>query len=198
PVQRLDDIVNLQAGVVDGHFRGGREGEVQYQVDGVSVNNPYDNASTLQLDRSVLQEVQVIQGTFDAEYGQAMSGVVNAVLRSGDDDAYEFSAEAYAGDYFSPGNDSMTVRDRFSGAELDVARFPYISDIDPRALQNYQFSLSGPVPLARRTTFLFNGQRQISHGQLMGRRFFMPTDTSDFENKNYYPTGDGAKLPPRG
>jgi hypothetical protein len=66
PVQSLTDVVNLQAGVVDGHFRGGRAGEVQYQVDGVSVNNPYDNSSVVQLDKSVLQEVQVITGTFDA------------------------------------------------------------------------------------------------------------------------------------
>ena len=83
PVQDLDDVVNLQAGVVDGHFRGGRHGEVQYQVDGVSVNNAFDNSSSLKVDRSLLQEVQVISGTFDAEYGQAMSGVVNAVLKQG-------------------------------------------------------------------------------------------------------------------
>ena len=66
-VQELQDIVNLQAGVVDGHFRGGRIGEVQYQVDGVSVNNAYDNKSTLRLDRSLLEEVQVVSGTFDAD-----------------------------------------------------------------------------------------------------------------------------------
>src|ERR1051325_3771987 len=82
PVQELTDIVNLQAGVVDGHFRGGhfrggRAGEVQYQVNGVSVNNSYDNTSVVKIDRSLIQEVQVITGTFDAEYGQAMSGVVN-------------------------------------------------------------------------------------------------------------------------
>ena len=85
PVQELQDVVNLQAGVVtqggDLHFRGGRGGEVQFQVDGVSVNNAYDNKSSLRIDRSLLEEVQVISGTFDAEYGQAMSGVVNAVLR---------------------------------------------------------------------------------------------------------------------
>src|SRR5262245_5923223 len=68
PVQDLADVVNLQAGVIDGHFRGGRLGEVQYQVDGVTVNNVYDNVSTLKLDRSLLEEVQVISGTFDAEY----------------------------------------------------------------------------------------------------------------------------------
>src|SRR5262245_3581017 len=68
PVQELQDVVNLQAGVVDGHFRGGRQNEVQYQVDGVSVNNAFDNSNSVKLDRSLLEEVQVISGTFDAEY----------------------------------------------------------------------------------------------------------------------------------
>ena len=82
PVQTLDEIVNLQAGVVDGHFRGGRLGEVQYQLDGVTVNNPFTN-SQFRIDRSIIEEVQVISGTFDAKYGQAMSGVVNTVLKTG-------------------------------------------------------------------------------------------------------------------
>ena len=195
PVQRLDDIVNLQAGVVDGHFRGGREGEVQYQVDGVSINNPYDNKSTLRLDRSLLQEVQVISGTFDAEYGHAMSGVVNAVLRTGDQERYEFSGEVYMGDHVSPGNDSTMVRTIFNPAGLNVALFPHIDEIDPVTLQNYQFSLSGPVPLIPNTTFLVNGQRFVDNGHLMGERIFMPTDTVDFDRGVIYVTGDGAVVP---
>ena len=194
PVQQLDEIVNLQAGVVDGHFRGGRIGEVQYQVDGVSVNNPYDNASSLRLDRSVLQEVQVISGTFDAEYGQAMSGVVNAVLRNGDEDRYEFSAEVFMGDYVSPGNDSTTIRSFFE-ADRRVALFPHIDDVDPQVLQNFQASLSGPIPFTRRTTFLVNGQRIINLGHLMGERRFLPTDRSDFEQRIFNPTGDEAVVP---
>jgi len=191
PVQQLDDIINLQAGVVedaDGglHFRGGRTGEVQFQVDGVSVNNPYNNESSVELDRSVLQEVQVISGTFDAEYGQAMSGVVNAVLRSGDGDQYEFSAEAFMGDYFSPGNDSLT-----NAVGQTTAYFPRINDLDPRVLQNYQFSLSGPVHLLNNTTFLFNGQRNVNDGYLSGVRRFVPTDSADFEDNEFFPTGDG-------
>ncbi len=194
PVQQLQDIVNLQAGVVDGHFRGGRLGEVQYQVDGVSVNNPFDNASTLNLDRSVLQEVQVIQGTFDAEYGQAMSGVVNAVLRDGNPERYEFSAEVFMGEYVSPGNDSTTVITRFDGPQT-VALFPHISDIDPMTLQNYQVSLSGPVPFVPQTTFLLNGQRYVNQGHLAGLRVFRPTDENDFERRIFNPTGDSALVP---
>ena len=43
PVENFDEIVNLQAGVVDGHFRGGRTGEVAYLVDGIPVNDQFNN-----------------------------------------------------------------------------------------------------------------------------------------------------------
>ena len=197
PVQELQDVVNLQAGVVEGHFRGGRLGEVQYQVEGVSVNNPYDNTSTLTLDRSVLQEVQVISGTFDAEYGQALSGVVNAVLRRGQPDRYEFSFETFVGDYVSPGNDSTTARTFTSGRDTTfrVPLVPYVDDIDPLTRQNYQASLSGPVPLLPSTTFLVNGQRFVDNGLLAGERRFTPTDSSDFQTNRFNATGDGAVLP---
>ncbi len=179
PVQSLNDIVNLQAGVVDGHFRGGRTGEVQYQVDGVSVNNPLTNAPAVSLDRSVLQEVQVISGTFDAEYGQAMSGVVNAVLRSGSNDLLEWSAESYLGDHIGFGK---------------VAKYPYLERIDPFSTQSYQLTLSGPTGLPQ-TTFLLSGRRYVSDGYYFATRMFMPTDTSDFNAKKFYPTGDNALVP---
>ena len=41
PVETLQDVVNLQAGVVDGHFRGGRSGEVAYMINGISLNDVY-------------------------------------------------------------------------------------------------------------------------------------------------------------
>ena len=197
PVQELADVVNLQAGVVEGHFRGGRVGEVQYQVEGVSVNNPYNNASTLTLDRSVLQEVQVISGTFDAEYGQALSGVVNAVLRSGDPNRYEFSFETFVGDYVSPGNDSTQARTFFGGIDtvFTVPLVPFVDDIDPLTRQNYQASLSGPVPLLPATTFLLNGQRFVNNGLLIGERRFLPTDSSDFQRNDFRPTGDSTRVP---
>ncbi|HET6568602.1 MAG TPA: TonB-dependent receptor [Rhodothermales bacterium] len=195
PVQELDDIVNLQAGVVDGHFRGGRLGEVQYQVNGVSVNNPYDNSSSVTLDRSVLQEVQVISGTFDAEYGQALSGVVNAVLRSGEEDEYEFNAETYLGNYVSPGNDSVDVQ-TFTGPRR-VALLPHVGHEGLTTLQNFQASLSGPVPLLPHTTFLVNGQRNVDDGYLFGVRRFLPTDSSNFEQGIFTGTGDGAIVPMR-
>lgn len=179
PVQNLQDIVNLQAGVVDGHFRGGRLGEVQYQVDGVTVNNPLTNAPAVSLDRSVLQEVQVISGTFDAEYGQAMSGVVNAVLRSGRSDAFEWSAETYVGDHVVFGKDD---------------KFSYIERINPIAYHSLQLTMSGPTGLPN-TTFLLSGRRYSSEGYLYGERRFLPTDSADFESKIFNGSGDKKIVP---
>jgi len=178
PVQDLQEVVDLQAGVVDGHFRGGRTGEVQYQINGVSVNNSYDNSSTLRIDRSLLQEVQVISGTFDAEYGQAMSGVVNVVLKSGSD-KLAFSGEAYTSDYVYTTGDRRNAPDKFR----------------PLSLQNYQASLSGPVPLLARTYFIFSGRHYANDGYVYGERRFLPTDRADFENKIYAPGGDGDEFP---
>src|SRR5262245_53526039 len=149
PVQQLEDIVNLQAGGVDGHIRGGRKDEVQYQVDGLSVNNPYNNASSIRLDRSVLEEVQVISGTFDAEYGQAMSGVVNSVLRRGSD-RFQWSGEVYAGDYV------------FSSATRPTQDLS-----NAAALQNYQLTFSGPAGLPK-TVFLASGRYGVTDGYVQG------------------------------
>jgi outer membrane receptor protein involved in Fe transport len=178
PVQSLDDVVNLQSGVVDGHFRGGRSGEVQYQVDGVSVNNAFNNASSVQIDRSLLQEVQVISGTFDAEYGQAMSGVVNAVLKQGTED-FELNGEALVGGWLFPGKEDVRLTD-------DTFR--------PTAIQNFQISMSGPVPIGR-TTFLASARRNVFDDYVYGERRFVPTDRADLEAGTYTPSGNGEKVP---
>ncbi len=176
PVQELQDIVNLQAGVVDGHFRGGRAGEVQYQVNGVSVNNVFDNTSTVRIDRSLIQEVQVITGTFDAEYGQAMSGVVNTVLKSGGEN-FTVDAEAYAGSFLY-GNDSYR--------NLDFK-------FRPATTQNFQLSVSGPTGIPH-TFFLVNARRYLFDDYFYGTRTFNPRDSIDFLHQVALPTGDGTEV----
>lgn len=177
PVQELQDVVNLQAGVIDGHFRGGRIGEVQFQVDGISVNNPFNNASSLRIDRSLLQEVQVISGVFDAEYGQAMSGVVNAVLKDGAA-KFGWEAEVSDGGFIFPGDHRRQVSDRFQ----------------PTAQQNYQLSVSGPAGLPQ-TVFLVSGRRYLADDYLRAHRRFLPTDSSDFAGGTPLPTGDSLEAP---
>ena len=84
PVENFGQVIGLQAGVVNGHFRGGRMGEVGYWVDGMPVTDVFDGSLGVSVENNMVDELQVVTGAFNAEYGQAMSGIVNIVTRDGD------------------------------------------------------------------------------------------------------------------
>jgi len=153
PVTRVQEAVDVQAGVVDGHFRGGRSGEVVYMLDGVPIVDTYDNTQATIVNQGVVQELQVITGTFNAEYGQAMSGVVNLVSKEG--------GESYHGRLIVQGGDFLSTHD-------DI--FYNIDDLSPLAIQNYEGSVSGPVPFTRNLTFFLNGRLEDSQGWMYGQR----------------------------
>lgn len=88
-VENVIDVVSLQPGVVkqdDALFiRGGRSDDNSFLVDGISVQDPLSGTGFgLQLSSNALEEVEVITGGYNAEYGQATSGVVNVKTKDGD------------------------------------------------------------------------------------------------------------------
>ncbi len=89
PVATFTELLSLQAGVVktgDGlHIRGGRSNEVAYLVDGMYVSDPLLGGLATQINNDAIQEMSLLSGTFNAEYGNALSGVVNIVTRDGTD-----------------------------------------------------------------------------------------------------------------
>ena len=180
PVQSFQDVVNLQAGVVEGHFRGGRIGEVAYLVDGVPVNDVYDQSFAFQVENQAIQEVQVISGTFNAEYGQAQSGVVNIVTKDGGDE-YRASLSAYAGDYGTTRSDLFERPNAFSPLENVEANG----------------SLGGPVPgLGDRLTFFASGRAVRNGGYLYGRQVVTPTYATNADRVPVVsPTGQTVFVP---
>jgi hypothetical protein len=153
PITNLTQAVELQAGVVDGHFRGGRSSEVLYLVDGVSVTDVYDNTQGTQVDNHVVEELQVISGTFNAEYGQAMSGVVNIVTKEGGEQ-YHGSVGGECGDY-------MSNHEKI---------FLHIDNVSPTAIQDYTASLYGPVPKVKNLSFYISLRSLKDSGWLYGQR----------------------------
>ena len=83
PVNEVSEILNLQAGFVDGHLRGGRTSEVVYMVDGMPMTDGYDGSIIIDINKDAIREMQLISGSFNAEYGQAMSGIVNITTNEG-------------------------------------------------------------------------------------------------------------------
>ena len=132
-VKNVQSIVALQSGVVmadnEIHIRGGRTHENAYLVDGISVQDPLAGTGFgLQLSPASIQEVEVITGGYNAEYGQATSGIVNITTREG--------AEKYSG--------SIGYKTDHWGWNKN-SRANWNTDI-------YDMNLSGPEPL---TTYLF-------------------------------------------
>ena len=86
PVENLQQAIGLKAGVVatggDLHFRGGRAGEVKFQLDGVEVSDPLFGRGASVANLAVAS-ADVLSGGFDAEYGNALSGIVNVQTREG-------------------------------------------------------------------------------------------------------------------
>ena len=53
-------------------------------IDGVPVNDAFGGVSAVStLEVEAVKDLEVITGTFNAEYGNAMSSVVNAVTKDG-------------------------------------------------------------------------------------------------------------------
>ncbi len=92
-VENVTDILAQQSGVVKSdnalHIRGGRSYENAFLLDGVSVQDPLSGTGFgLQLSANAIEEVEVITGGFNAEFGQATSGVVNVKTREGKVDRF--------------------------------------------------------------------------------------------------------------
>ncbi len=112
-VANLTDILELQADVIDNHFRGGRTGESLFLMGGAPINNPLNNSRAFSPITSGLQQVEVYTSGFSAEYGNAQSGVVNMIPKEGGD-TWETTAQVsgalpyyktWYGSPYSPGND---------------------------------------------------------------------------------------------
>jgi len=163
PVTEVGDVLRLQAGITSGsdgslHMRGGRAGQIVYQIDGVPVTDAYDHNNAVDVSTNSIQELQVISGAFNAEYGQAMSGIVNIVTKDGDN-TFKGSVAAYIGSYFSNKTDL----------------FWNLNSIKPYSIRNYEGNLSGPI-IPDKLFFFANARYYYNTGQYYGKNVFLTTD----------------------
>jgi outer membrane receptor for ferrienterochelin and colicin len=121
PARDVTSILSIQAGVTrdangDLHIRGGRTSEISYMVDGVQILNPLNRSAGISVDDQSIEELKAITGTFNAEYGQALSGVVNIVTKQGTE-KFVISATAYSGDFLSFDEQLYSVMNNRAWAE---------------------------------------------------------------------------------
>ncbi len=187
PVESFFGVVTTQAGVNTGaggeiHIRGGRTNEIGYYIDGVSVSNPFfTNSLATNVSNKALEELKVVSGAFNAEYGNAMSGIINLSLKEGGRD-YHGSFSAYTGDYISNANDVFTN----------------IDDRDPFSSHVFEGALNGPIPgMGNKLTFNLSGRYSDREGYHYGIRQHLPSDSANFAGDDWYIelSGDSAFVP---
>lgn len=176
PVESFLGVLTAQAGVNQGaggelHIRGGRSNEVGYYIDGISVANPFfTNSLSVNVSNKALQELKVVSGAFNAEYGNAMSGIVNIQIKEGGDKL--------------DGSVSMYIGDRYS---TDTELYTNIDDFEIFNRKTIEGYLSGPIPFTRKkltfnTSLRYSGQ----DGYLYGVREHTVQDYANFESNDWY------------
>ncbi|MEM1094968.1 MAG: TonB-dependent receptor [Bacteroidota bacterium] len=182
PVTELGQLLEVQAGITTRggaiHVRGGRSSEVVYMVDGVPVSDSYDGSAAVQLENDGIQELQVISGTFNAEYGNAMSGVINIVSKEGRSDRFGGSAEFFAGSYAVSGSGGEEALLGIDADEFTSAGVPY-RDIDPYSylpvnathFTNGSVSIEGPI-IGNKLTIFALGRYFRNEGWLYGANIY--------------------------
>jgi len=149
PVANATEIFTLQSGVtqMEGfqnmipgygergleqiHVRGGRNAEVAFLIDGIKVDNLIFGGSATHLNTESVSELQIMTGGFSAEYGNAMSGVINMVTKEGGD--------RYSG----------MLEYNTSGIGFETDRL--------RDFHEGKLTLSGPIPLLKNISFFYSG-----------------------------------------
>ncbi|MEO6693983.1 MAG: TonB-dependent receptor [Ignavibacteria bacterium] len=103
-IRGIQNIASKTAGVVTDergqniNIRGGRSSENLIIVDGVVTSNPIDGSSNAFVPNSLVSELAVLTGGFGAEYGNALSGVINVTTKSGTE-RYSGSVEAITDEF---------------------------------------------------------------------------------------------------
>jgi len=176
-VTQVEDVLKSTAGIktdADGelHFRGGRAGEVNYVIDGISVGDPTGaKTNPVEINFANVEAFNIQKGIPDAEYGDALSGSVNIVYKIGDQEKtsghVKYSTDSFLGD-----------------SKLNYNRG--------------EFSLSGPIPLpmnGMKPTYYIATDFTLQDGYTRSYRVEGDTDGDFFEFKDYDLTGFGFEIP---
>ncbi len=175
PVQDFSELVAAQAGVIkiessiqgisgfedrgieEIHVRGGRSGEIGYTIDGMYILNPFYGSkySWTQLNDFAIEQMDMKTGVFDAEYGGAMSCMINVITRDGGDEieGNVRMAASNPGRFLNPWTFYSTSKE----AAADLALEPDVKH-DNREISG---GIGGPVPFTNnKLKFISTGHKR--------------------------------------
>jgi outer membrane receptor protein involved in Fe transport len=184
PLNNVQDVIATKAGFTtdangDLHARGGRSGEIAYLVDGMYVEDPLNGNYNSTINKDAVQELSVVSGSFNAEYGQAMSAIVNIVTKDGGDTFHgkvEYTSGMLNSSPYHQKNPFDGVADNYDYTFKSVIdRF----SIKPWSLElpisgTLSATFGGPIAIDSNLSYFVSGKYQnedsyLPHGYNLGR-----------------------------
>jgi len=83
PVFSVVSVIGLQAGIQGMQVRGGGSDQTAFLVNGLTLRDERNNLPYTAISLLSIQDIQIQTGGFNAEYGNARSGVVNVITKDG-------------------------------------------------------------------------------------------------------------------
>ena len=121
-------------------IRGGDQEEIMWLIDGIrtqslTINRRDAGGSFTNINTMAIKEIQVLSGGFNAEYGNAQSGVVNVIMKEGDEKyngSFQFSyappGQRHFGNYVYDPSTQREFNDHMIGLFYDDSTMTYYQD----------------------------------------------------------------------
>ena len=157
---------------------GNREDSVNFQINGINLNDISQNQITFQPSINTTSELKINNSTFSSEYGRSDGSIVTVATRSGTD---HFHGEVF--DYFR--NEALDARNYFNRPDNVTTGAPLPLGSGRKApLKRDNFGASVGGPIWKGHTFFFasyEGLRQ-HQGILQNSPVFTPTTRQTITN----------------
>jgi hypothetical protein len=142
PIINLEDLLLLQNSMTKSdsglHLRCGRHNEIIYFLDNMEMRVPNLGIQPVLVCLSAIDKIALIRGGLNAEYGNALSGVINIHTKEGGT-KHSGTARFLTDEVFGSGNEKLNF-----GYNL------------------YDFSLGGPIPVSNRLRYFISGELMMT------------------------------------
>ena len=128
---------------------GNREDTVNFQINGINLNDMVQNQITFQPSINTVQEFKVDNSTFSAEYGRNSGAIVNIATRSGTND---FHGELF--EFLR--NEALDARNFFSATKPPFKRNQFGGNLGGPIVRNKAFFFFSYEGLRQRQGLTFN------------------------------------------
>ncbi len=137
---------------------GNREDSVNFQINGINLNDISQNQITFQPSIATTSEFKINNSTFSAEYGRSDGSIVTVATKSGTD---TFHGEAF--DYFR--NEALDARNYFNRSVSPATGLSLGTPGDKAPLKRDNFGGSAGGPIWKGHTFFYGSYEGLRQHQ---------------------------------